>query len=199
MAAACGRSSAPDVRDTSAAGRASADRAGHRLVCRPLSGDGARLRALQRDVRRPLLRGTHGARRGAVRLRQRWRPRRVPSPGADARHRQEAGAGAVSSERPAAVEGTPVPERPAGQRGRHALVALHRRDGGKRAERERVRDGGGHGRLRQRRLCRSLRHRARPQPVVPQQLQRHLCRRVEGEPDGRYRLEHVGGVCRLRS
>ena len=63
----------------------------------------------------------------------------------------------------------------------------------------RIRDGRRDRRLQQRRLRRSLRHVARPESAVSQQLRRHLHRRVEGQPDRRRRVEHFGVVCRLRS
>ena len=66
--------------------------------------------------------------------------------------------------------------------GRHADAAFHRRDRGERHQRARLRDGRGGRRLQQRRLRRSVRHEVRPQPAVPQQLRRHVHRRVEGEP-----------------
>ena len=99
MAAACQRGS-----ETKRGRRLEEDgRSRGRLVCRSRRRDRPRLRPLQRDVRRALLRGAHGARRRAVRLRQRRRSRRVLAAGTDAGHGQDAEPGAVSAEGPAAA------------------------------------------------------------------------------------------------
>ena len=69
------------------------------MVHRTGGGLRARLRALQRHVGRVLLPGDHGARRRAVRLRQRRRPRRLRRAGPDARRGKPLQPGHVPAER----------------------------------------------------------------------------------------------------
>ena len=73
----------------------------------------SRLRALQRHVGPLLLSGNPGARRRAVRLRQRRRPRRLPRPGPDARRRRRRPPAPPAS---AAAQGPAVSQRPARER-----------------------------------------------------------------------------------
>ena len=118
----------------------------------------------------------HGARRRAVRLRQRRRPRRLSRPGADARRRQIAST-RLSRREPPPLRGRLFRNDLAVQRRRHAHAALHRRHRRERHRRARLRHGRRGRRLRQRRLRRPVPHELRPQPAVPQQLRRHVHRR----------------------
>ena len=78
-------------------------------------------------------------------------------------------------------------------------LQLHRRDRRERHRRARLRHGRRGGRLRQRRLRRSLPHELRRQPAVPQQLRRHVHRRHRSRAaPPTPGLERVGGVRRLR-
>ena len=165
--------------------------AGHerRLVHGPRRRKRADLHPRQRHVGEVLLRRDHRARRGAVRLRQRRRSRRLSRAGADARRQRRA-------RRPTAPPGgrlfrNDLTVNPDGTRTLR-FTDVTEASGITRA---RLRHGRGDRRFQQRRLRRSVPHEPRTEPVVPQQLRRHVHRRVEAEPAPTIRR----GACRPRS
>ena len=143
--------------------------AGRRVVHRSRTRERHRLRPLQRHDRPVLPAGNHGARRRALRLRQRRRPRRLPGAGSDARHRHAADAPAAWPAR-----GSVVSQRSPDEARWHARASLHRCHQEQRHHHPRLRHGRGSRRHRQRRLDRSVSPRIRQKPDVPQQRQRHL-------------------------
>ena len=118
---------------------------------------------------------------GAVRLRQRRRPRRLRRPGPDARQGKTLKDATFPPQ--GALEGPPVPQRPDVARRRHADAAVHRRDGAERHRRADLR----HGR-RRRRLSTTTAGWTSIAPAssgcgaAAQQRQRHLHRHHGEEP-----------------
>ena len=176
-----------------ATGLERARQTGKRLDRRAFTRGRHRLHPFQRHVRRALLPGNHGAGRGALRLRQRRRPRRLSGAEPDARQGEDAEGRRLSPPKPA--QGPPLSQRP--ERERHA--ALHRRHRRQRHRRRDLRHGCRGRRLRQRRLRGPVSHRAQGRRAAAQQRQRHLYR-CHGEVGRRRsrRLGRVGLFRRLR-
>ena len=138
----------------------------------------------------PLRRGDRAG-RGALRLRQRRRPRRLPGAGPGARRaRRERLAGSRS----AALFRNDLAVNADGTRTR----AVHRRHRGQRDRRARLRHGRGHGRLRQRRLRGPVPDQPGTERALSQQLRRHVHRRLEGQRHGGSVVDGVGVVRGLR-
>ena len=133
----------------------------------------SRLRARQWRRRWAAAAGSHRSRRRALRLRQRRRSRSLRRPGVDARARDAGPPGPDGHLSRSRLFRNDLGR----QRRRHADAALHRCDRAQRPRRDRLWDGCGDRRLRQRRLDRSLRHEPRAEPAVSQQRRRHVHRR----------------------